>query len=243
MIDKIYEIFNIKENARLKVRIPLKNLYEEVSLNTAKKDKLSSSINGVYLVAELNEKNSTLTKFKNEDYNYSAIQFIYIKLIDTINVIFVDELLHSTLPNPIIIIYQLNEDLMISTSLKRLNKVDSSKTVIDNIYNSNIIDERFANLFNKNYNHKIKTMFDYYSLIDDIVYRFAIRSNIDIIDSEVNIKELKILINKQSEIKKEVAILEQQMSKEKNQSKKMGIFMKIKELEEKYKAIKIKEEL
>ena len=33
------------------------------------------------------------------------------------------------------------------------------------------------------------------------------------------------------------------MSKEKNQSKKMDIFMKIKELEGKYKAIKIKEEL
>jgi hypothetical protein len=128
---------------------------------------------------------------------------------------------------------------MISTSLKRLNKVDSSKIVIDNIYNSNVIDGRFASLFNKKNNHKIKTMFDYYRLIDYIVYRFAIRNNIDIIDSEVNIEELRCLINKQSEIKKEITILKQQMNREKNQSKKMDIFVKIKELEEKYRTIKI----
>ena len=136
MMDNIYELLNIPKQCRLKNRIALNQIYKASDLTIKEQKDFSQSVDKIYLIAEINSNNCNYLPLVNEELRYETIQFIYIHLLKNNNIEDIDNILHRLFPNPLIIVYEYNEEYCFSSSVKRINKVDNSKAVITDIYNT-----------------------------------------------------------------------------------------------------------
>ena len=171
-MDGNYELLNIPKQCRLKNRIALNLIYKELELTTKEQKDFSRSVDKIYLIAEINSSNCNYLALVNEELRYETIQFIYVHLLQNNSIENVDMLLHRLFPNPVILIYDYDSKYSYSSAMKRINKVDNSKAVISDIYNTsfNVQPNFYENITSIFSNRNIKTIYELYKNIDDSIY-------------------------------------------------------------------------
>lgn len=245
MIEKVYELLCVPKNSRLKSRIAFNQIFKAFSLTVKEQKEISNNVDKIYLIGEVNSKNCNYRSINNDEYIYEAIQYIYIELKRKDNIEWLDETFHKIFPNPIIVIYSLNDEIAYSTSLKRLNKVENNKVVIENIYNTTFnIQDCFYNKIKDIMNdRKITNLFEIYKKIDDIVYLQMLYQTTNKFEYNISIERIKELYLEIEKLKKENKNLNVVYNKEKNQAKRMELYMKMKinnqEIENKIKEIEV----
>lgn len=245
MIEKIYDLLCVPRNSRLKSRIPFNQIFKAFSLTIKEQKEISNNVDKIYLIGEVNSRNCNYQPVNNDEYVYETIQYIYIELNKKDNIEWLDESFHRIFPNPIIIIYSIDEELAYSTSLKRLNKVENNKIVIENIYNTtfNIQEYFYSKVKDIMNDRKIVDLFSLYNQIDDIVYLQMLYQTTNKFEYSISIERIKELYIEIEELNKENRNLNTVYNKEKNQAKRMELFMKMKinnqEIENKVKEIEV----
>lgn len=233
-MDNIYELLNIPKQCRLKNRIALNQIYKASDLTIKEQKDFSQNVDKIYLIAEINSSNCNYLPLVNEELRYETIQFIYIHLLKNNNIEDIDNILHRLFPNPLIIVYEYNEEYCFSSSVKRINKVDNSKAVITDIYNTTFnVQSNFyeivTNIFN---DRKIKDIYELYKSIDDCIYYQMLYQITNRFDYSLSIEEIKSKYKQIDELEKENRQLRINYNSEKNKAKQMDLYIKIKKNDE-----------
>lgn len=119
--------------ARTRQRIPRKAMIEQANLTYGERTLFSKSISSIYLVAELGEATMHIREYVNDTYCYASIFILEINLKQRNDLSVINEKLQQAFPNPVVIIYQYEEDNIVSLASKRINKLDNTKTVIEEL--------------------------------------------------------------------------------------------------------------
>ena len=213
----IFEILEIDKKVKyVGQKIPKKMFYQQGNLSRDDEKIFVDFIDKIEMSYVLDSSNINIDVFINDEYNYSAIGYMKISLKKDDKIDKISKIIQSNIPNPLVIVFEYDDKICISTSLKRVNKSDNSKVVVDDINTTPWIDldnidensDRFINsikLTSLDYNN----FYNFYKMIDDKIYTFK---NLEVVgeykedDSQIIEKinsyneELKKIVSK---IKKE----------------------------------------
>lgn len=151
-----------------KQRIPVKTLVEQLQPTPENKKIIESHIASMYLVSLLNEQTIRIRPYKDDDYSYQAIYVFEIELKKDDSIVSLIDIVHSAFPEPTLLLLNYKSKQYIAAASKRLNKVDNSKTVIED----SIISE--VKLFDEHINLSNITsssLKEYYEQIIKLVYQ------------------------------------------------------------------------
>lgn len=193
----ILELFNIPNKAQVDRKIFVKDILTRLELSTRDKQTFEKTIGAIFAKGILNESTLNIWSYADDTYYYKEIILFYVVLKDITKIAFVNEQLQKVFPNPIVIFYEFNNKYAISTALKRLNKLEKGKTVIEEIQLSNFfeLDDAHIQLLNK-HSYNFNNLKEYYENVNNLV---ATEELVDltgvvpkVIDETVKVKSIKI---------------------------------------------------
>lgn len=235
---EILDYFKLPKKAIIDQRIYVKDLIQFAEAVGPTKTMIEKSIDTIHLVGILTEDTSSIWKYEDESYLYEEIELIKVDLKDDSKIKLLNEEIQRVFPNPVIVVYEYKENYLLSTALKRKNKLDNKKSVIDSITTTEWfkLDSMHNDLLSK-INYDKKNLKEFYEQIDYILsaeYVALITNNVpEVID--FTIKTKSIMIQELLAKKKE---LEEQEKEESSMQGKMQCYMQIKQIEEKLENIK-----
>lgn len=233
----ILELFNIPNKAQVDRKIFVKDILTRLELSTRDKQTFEKTIGAIFVKGILNESTLNIWSYADDTYFYKEIILFYVVLKDITKIAFVNEQLQKVFPNPIVIFYEFNNKYAISTALKRLNKLEKGKTVIEEIQLSNFfeLDDAHIQLLNK-HSYNFNNLKEYYENVNNLV---ATEELVDltgvvpkVIDETVKVKSIKI-----KQLLKQKKDLEDAYKEADSMQERMSIYMKIKEIEKKLEEI------
>lgn len=170
---EILEKLNIHIQQPLSQRIPINTIEEQLEADNRDKKLLETHIAKIYLSAILDENSTHIRSYVDEEHVYESIYVLSIELKKDDNLAEVNRLIHSTFPNPLIIVYSLRDKFIISTALKRINKLDNAKTVIEDVVISEVVysNDLQSVLINLK---DIDTLYKYYSSFTDCLRKIFV---------------------------------------------------------------------
>lgn len=212
-------------------RIPVKQIIEIGEFTGSEKRIIEKSIAMFQIKGIINEHSSSIWTYKDEIHNYEEVQIFLVELKTTNDLTRLNELLHNLFPNPCLFVYQIGEKYALSTALKRINKIDLSKSVIESIELSNLfaLDDNHLKLLNK-FTDKVEDLKQYYYLLNNIIAAEEVLNLTGNVPNEIN-DNVKALSHKIKNLLKQKRDLEAQLKDADSMQEKMMIHMKLKELE------------
>ena len=114
-----------------KTRVPRKTLEEQLEAGTKEKKILESHIASMYLVSLLSEQTVRIRAYKDDKYSFQAIYVFEIELKADDQLTDFTDLVHSAFPESTLLILNYKKKVFLSAAIKRINKNDKTKTVIE----------------------------------------------------------------------------------------------------------------
>ena len=228
---EILKLFDIPEKAQIDRRIYVKDIVNNLELNSKDKQTLEKGIETVHLKGVFNESTLNIWSYVDDTYYYKEVDIFYVVLKDNKKIAYINEQLQKVFPNPIVIFYKFGNKYAISTALKRLSKLEKGKTVIEEIQLSDFfdLDEKHIELLNR-HSYNFNNLKSYYEGLNNLV---ATEELVDltgvvpeVIDETVKQRSAKIkgLLKQKKE-------LEESYKYADSMQERMKIHMNIKELE------------
>lgn len=226
----ILEKFNLKNI--INQRITFKDFFSNTNVSSVDERRIRKSINAIYLKSILNQKTTNIRKYEDDNYIYSEIFLFEVILDDKNNIRQVEDILHETFPNPIIIIFKYNEEYRLSTAIKRLSKITSNTTVIEGLSFTSFfkIDEHFIDEYvgklniNKTSSTNLKELYEHYYIWNKLFNIIELFNEIpDINKSKDNI----YLLDKLEDTEGKIKSLTEQKSRQRQVADKMRLHQKI----------------
>ncbi|TCS84502.1 DUF4391 domain-containing protein [Tepidibacillus fermentans] len=236
----------------LNKKLDKKNFYDYVDLNRKEKDVITKAIERMELTFLLTPSTINIQPFINEEFHYEGIMFITIQLRETATdkqISVIDEVIHGTLPNPTINVFQMNNnDILISTCMKRLNKVNRSSVVLGEIHHTTWINLDYQTQIVKDFIQSVHltkinfaNFYEFYKDIDIAVQAFQnanIIGNFQIVKDEQQRLQKQLLIQQISVCETEISKLKTAIKKETQFNKKVEFNVKIYQLQKKIAELK-----
>src|SRR5699024_4395341 len=156
MRDLIIQELELPRAVIVNNHIPKKSFYENAEMTKSEIDLFTSDIEGVYLLAVMTPNHLNVPPCETEEYRYSEVFWIYVNLRDTKHIQRIVEIIHKTIPNPVVLVLSnKHKEIALSTAHKRLNKQDDTKIVTQ--------DQNLTHWFS---NNPVERTYDY--LLDNI---------------------------------------------------------------------------
>ena len=114
-----------------RTRVPVKTLEEQLGADAKQKKLLSNHIASMYLVSLLNEQTVRIRAYKDDDYSFQAVYVFEIELKANDQITDFTELVHSAFPESTLLILRHKDKTYLSGASKRINKLDKTKTVLE----------------------------------------------------------------------------------------------------------------
>ena len=194
---EILDYFKLPKKAIIDQRIYVKDLIQFAEAVGPTKTMIEKSIDTIHLVGILTEDTSSIWKYEDESYLYEEIELIKVDLKDDSKIKQLNEEIQRVFPNPVIVVYEYKENYLLSTALKRKNKLDNKKSVIDSITTTQWfkLDSMHNDLLSK-INYDKKNLKEFYEQIDYILsaeYVALITNKVpEVIDFTIKAKSLMI---------------------------------------------------
>ena len=223
---------NLPSSCLQKRKIPLKKLYEQCKL--VQKKLIEKTVSTLTLVALINEENSRIKAYSDSKENYQAIFILEIsaKTYPLPNDLF--QLIHSLFPYPTILVCETEDKIRLSSSLKRINLVNSEKTTLEGTFVSPDL-RKSDNLYNylKQLDYRIVRVLnlkEYYHLISSLVQLSQMIIDYEVYPSlKVSTHELLFVLEQIKVIKSNINAYDVLYKRENSLSRRMDIHMKIQE--------------
>lgn len=233
----ILELFNIPNKAQADRRIFVKDILARLELSSRDKQSFEKTVGTIHVKGILNESTSNIWSYVDETYYYKEIILFYVVLKDITKIAFVNEQLQKVFPNPIVIFYEFGSKYAISTALKRLNKLEKGKTVIEEIQLSDFfeLDDKHIQLLNK-HSYDFNNLKNYYEGFNNLV---ATEELVDLtgIVPEVIDETAKDKSTKIKQLLRQKKELEEAYKEADSMQERMSIYMRIKDIERKLEVI------
>lgn len=112
-------------------KIAKKVLSSQADLTNQEKELLTSDVESIYLLGVANQQTTKVPEYTTDEIRYSEVLWVYVKFREDKAITKVVTFIHKALPNPcVLFIETANGLIQISTSHKRINKSDPTKTVL-----------------------------------------------------------------------------------------------------------------
>lgn len=117
-------------------RIPKKDLFLQGKLPKKDRDLITERIDEIRLSYVLNTYTFPMEVVANDYEQYDCIFFMKVVLRKEVSIQKISRILQETIPSPIIIVYILDEKVLFSSTIKRLNKIEQKKVVMEEFHQS-----------------------------------------------------------------------------------------------------------
>jgi hypothetical protein len=157
----LIDYFHFPKDALLQKRLPKIQLQTQSKLHKSSQKKLYGSIEDIYLLANLTQDTLRLREVESDDEVYRSIQYLAVECRNMDQVESVIQEFHLIFPNPIILELRWHDQIKLSCATKRRNKSDSSKSVVQEYWNSDVfkLDNKHVS-FIENLNTQNQTYLD-----------------------------------------------------------------------------------
>lgn len=225
---------SLKIPAINKQRVPVKMLIDQLQPTPVNKRLIESHVASIYLVSLLNEQTIHYRAYKDEEYSYQAIYVLQVTLKKDDQLTDLSVQLHSAFPEPTILLMDYASDKeWISAAPKRINRVDTTKTVLDDIVVQKIDEEAYKYLdLSKLSAVNLK---EYYMKVVQLLYRIAVFSIINIYPA-VDL-DFKTVIKEYQQCSSNISCLKEQYKKSAMKAEQLDIDDQIYDEEQKQKQL------
>lgn len=237
----MFKLLNLDRVNYLGRRLDKKMFYDNGDFSKEDKKIFVDYIDRIEMSYLINSTNLNIQPFINDEYYYKAIAYLKITLKQDGKLDKISKIINNTIPNPIVIIYELENKYKISTAIKRLSKSEKDKTVIEESRSTPWLD-----INNLKDNEKIfiesislnklpyTNLFDFYKVMNDKIYIFEKSLEFGEYKDINNKEELRLNKEISEKIEKLEADLKKTISKLKRENqfaKKMELNVKATELQ------------
>lgn len=215
-----------------KTRVPVKTLEEQLQVGAKDRKLLESHIASIYLVSLLNEQTVRIRAYKDDDYSFQAIYVFEIELKANDQLTDFTELVHSAFPESTLLILKYKNKIYLSGANKRINKLDKTKTVIE--------DSIWIELENEVEIQDIKetNLKEYYESLIRWLYRLKVLNVTGVFPSEDG--EYKASIKQYEQLMAQINRLKEEYSEASMRNEKMRIDEELYKREQELKQLKDK---
>lgn len=216
-----------------KTKIPVKTLIEKIGGDSRSKKLIEKHVSSINLVSLLNEQTIRIRSYKDDDYSFQVIYVLDIALKECDQMTGFTELIHSAFPESTILLMEYRGDTYVSGALKRINKNDNSKTVIEDSVWAKLPAEQNINV------PSTRNLKDYYEFILRLLYRIKAQNVTGIFPQEDG--EYKPLIKQYELLSSQISKLNDEYSAASMRNEKMRIDNELYRKEQEFS--KLKEEI
>ena len=175
----MFKLLNLDRVNYLGRRLDKKMFYDNGDFNKEDRKIFADYIDRIEMSYLINSTNLNIQPFINDEYYYKAIAYLKITLKQDGKLDKISKIINNTIPNPIVIIYELKNKYKISTAIKRLSKSEKDKTVIEESRSTPWLDINDLKDNEKIFIESISlnklpytNLFDFYKVMNDKVYIF-----------------------------------------------------------------------
>lgn len=245
------EFLELPKSCVINSRIP-KNTFinnPEIQLKREEKTLLKEEIDNIYLMYSLKPTWLNISKYEDDDIRYEEIEILKVKVNNENKYMKVCELLQKYIQYPILVVVEYKNKIRINAAIKKINKVDRSKLIVEemictdwiNLDNLNAKESLFIqslSISNLNRNNLFSLYDDYVNRIKGYITlryfdEFKVKSKDEVID-DINTLE------KIDQLENQVTVLKRNIKKETNIASKVELNIKIKELQKEIENLKNK---
>lgn len=250
-----YERIGLAERVpAVKKKLDKKMFYDYADLNKKEKNVIMKNVERMELSYLLTPSTINIQAFINDEYHIEGVMFVTVQLRGTVtdkHVQLLEEVIHGTLPNPVVLTFMFNNELCVSSCVKRLNKVNKNNVVLQTIHRTGWFhDKKEDNPVEKNFLNSMElsklsfaNFFDFYRDIDLAVKAFQdaeIIGTYRVVKDEEERIQHDTIVKKVQEIEDEIKKLSNAIKKESQFNKKVEMNMKVQQLKKELETIKIK---
>ena len=204
------EIFNLPIECKIDKNIPKEVIYKNAEANDKLKRVFIDTVEKIRFIYLLNFSNSNIQSYISDNERFEEIDFIKIILKEKGKENIISKLFHQLIPKSTVIILELKNEILISTSDKR---TDKEKIILEEVFNSNWID--VENKMLKELEYKKLNSTNLKLFYEDITEKVRVinlskklncensieSENIDLLEKlNTEIEELKVLRKKETQI-------------------------------------------
>ena len=131
------EIFNLPIECKIDKNIPKEVIYKNAEANDKLKRVFIDTVEKIRFVYLLNFSNSNIQSYISDKERFEEIDFIKIILKEKEKINIISKLLHQLIPKSTVILLEFKNEILISTSNKR---IDKERIILEEVFNSNWID-------------------------------------------------------------------------------------------------------
>ena len=119
-----------------------KAFYENAGLTKQQVELFKNDVNEVRWYYALKQENINISGYKNDEVDYQEVQVIGAILRDDKYAHSIGEIIQKAIQYPVILAIEHGDKAALNVAFKRINKADTSKSVLDEIYNSGWIGDQ-----------------------------------------------------------------------------------------------------
>lgn len=236
----------------LNKKLDKKIFYDYAELNKKEKDVITKYIDRMELTYLLTPSTINIHPFICDEFHYEGVMYITVRMREETTekqVAVIEEVIHGALPNPVIIVFQLDDEILVSTCMKRLNKVNQRSVVLNEIHRTawisiHQLEQSTIHDFIQSI-HLTKINFsNFYEFYKEIDLAVQAYQQMDIVGSFQVVKNDKkreawqLIIGEIHETEQEMVKLKKTMKKETQFNKKVEYNVKIQQLAKKVAELK-----
>ena len=204
------EIFNLPIECKIDKNIPKEVIYKNAEANDKLKRVFIDTVEKIRFMYLVNFSNSNIQSYISDNEKFEEIDFIKIILKEKVKENIIYKLFHQLIPKSTVIILELKNEILISTSDKR---TDKEKIILEEVFNNNWID--VENKMLKELEYKKLNSTNLKLFYEDITEKVRVinlskklncensieSENIDLLEKlNTEIEELKVLRKKETQI-------------------------------------------
>lgn len=250
--DEFYQKIGLVESVvPLRKKLDKKMFYENAELNRKEKNVMIKYVERIELTYLLNPSTINIQPFIDDDHHFGAVMFITVTLRNNPSESHISGLrniIHGSIPNPVIITFVLDQKLSVSTCMKRLNKVNKNNVVLGTIHQTTWFepkgDEKIVREFLQTIhisNLRFSNFYDFYFDIYLAVKTFQdaeFVGKFKLIKNEKDRKKQDNLIRKIKKIKTEIIKIQNKVKKETQFNKKVELNIEMQQLKQRLAELK-----
>lgn len=130
-IAEFFENLALPRSSEIGKRIFKKLFYENVQFNATDKKAFQEDIDFIEIRNSLSPTSSNIRAYMDAENEYEEIQILHVALSSGNRVSRITDAIQKSIPYPVIIVASCNNDICINAAVKRINKADQSKLVIE----------------------------------------------------------------------------------------------------------------
>lgn len=242
MVSKLYEKMNIPSSCEVNNTIFKKLFYENATMSSYDKETFTNHIDKIVWKYSFKEENLNIKGYKTDELEYEEIAVIEVSLSNDKKYKRIAEIIQNTIPYPLILVFVVEDKILLNTASKRTNKVDISKNTVEeynysswiNLSGINENDEKFMQSLNVRDFSFINIYKFYCSFVEKVKIFNASKFTNDFESlKSKDIEEINKLKIEIESLNTEIKKLKAELKMEQHFNKRVDINIKIKKIESK----------